>query len=35
MELINIGIEQQIRNSQNQASINILNRLINCESASW
>lgn len=35
MELINIGMEQQIRNSQNQASINILNRLIKCESGSW
>jgi hypothetical protein len=35
MELTNIGMEQQIRASQNQDSINILNRLIKCESASW
>jgi len=35
MELINIGMEQQIRASQNQTTINMLNRLIKCESASW
>jgi hypothetical protein len=35
MELINIGMEERIRTSQNQASINILKRLIKCESASW
>jgi len=35
MELINIGMEDRIRTSKNQVSINILNRLIKCESASW
>jgi hypothetical protein len=35
MELINIGMEQQIRNSQNPVSIKILNRLLECESSSW
>jgi hypothetical protein len=35
MELINIGMEQQIRASQNTSSINLLNRLNKCESSSW
>jgi len=35
MELINIGMEQQIRASGNQVSISILDRLIKCESAFW
>lgn len=35
MELISIGMEQKIRNSQNRENIAILNRLINCEGGYW
>ncbi len=35
IELINIGMEQQIRNSKNTAKISILNRILKCESGSW
>lgn len=34
MELINISMENKIRNSQNQQNISILNRLIKCENSS-
>lgn len=33
MELINIGIEKQIRNSGNSKSTTILNRILNCENS--
>ena len=35
MELLNIGIEKQVRNSQNSQAIGILERLIQCENGSW
>ncbi|WP_228055583.1 C13 family peptidase [Lusitaniella coriacea] len=35
MELLNIGIEEQIRSGGNFATIAILNRLIECEGESW
>ncbi|HBE17132.1 MAG TPA: Caspase domain-containing protein [Cyanobacteria bacterium UBA11149] len=35
MELIYIGMEQKIRNSQNRENIAILDRLINCEGGYW
>jgi hypothetical protein len=35
MELLNIGMEKQVRNSQNSQAIGILERLIQCENSSW
>jgi hypothetical protein len=35
MELINIGMEQKIRATNQVTNINILERLIQCESSSW
>jgi hypothetical protein len=35
MQLINIGMEQQIRSGKNQNDLAILSRLINCEASSW
>ena len=35
MELLNIRMEQKIRQSNNQQEIAILDRLIDCESSSW
>lgn len=35
MELLNIGIEKQVQNSQNSQNIGILERLIQCENGSW
>lgn len=35
MELLNIGIEKQVRNSQNSQAIGIVDRLIQCENSSW
>jgi hypothetical protein len=35
MELLNIGMEKQVRNSQNSQAIGILERLIECENSSW
>lgn len=35
MELVNIGMEQKIRNSGDQPAIADLDRLIKCESGSW
>lgn len=35
MELLNIGMEKQVRNSQNSQAIGILERLIQCENGSW
>ena len=35
MELMNIGGEQEVRASQDQRAIAILNRLLNCEASSW
>ncbi|MGK7885796.1 MAG: Caspase domain-containing protein [Crocosphaera sp.] len=35
MELLNVKMEQKIRQSNNQEEIAILERLINCESSSW
>jgi hypothetical protein len=35
MELINVKMEQKIRESNNQKEIAILERLIDCESSSW
>ncbi|CCQ64452.1 hypothetical protein [Crocosphaera watsonii] len=35
MELLNVRMEQKIRQSNNQEEIAILERLIDCESSSW
>lgn len=35
MELTNIVMEQQIRKSGDRGSINIIDRLVECESDSW
>lgn len=35
MELLNIGMEKQIRSSQNTQAISIIERLIQCENGSW
>lgn len=35
MELLNIGMEKQVRNSGNPQAIAILERLIECENGSW
>ncbi len=35
MELINIGAEKLIRDSQNSAQIAILNKILRCEAGSW
>ena len=35
MELVNVGMEQRVKSSKNQQEIEILNRLIKCESGSW
>jgi hypothetical protein len=35
MELVNIGMEQRIRNSSDEKAIADLDRLIKCESGSW
>ncbi|MFB2839487.1 C13 family peptidase [Floridanema evergladense] len=35
MELLNIGMEKRVRNSQNPQAIAILERLIECENGSW
>ncbi len=35
MELLNVRMEQKVRQSNNQEEITILDRLIDCESSSW
>lgn len=35
MELLNIGMEKQVRDSQNLQAISILERLIQCENGYW
>lgn len=35
MELLNIGMEKEVRNSGNPQAISILERLIECENGSW
>lgn len=35
MELINVSTQQRVKTSQDKAAIDLLNRLIQCESGSW